>query len=79
MLTLPTENTDMCFLVFCARASSIGADFDRFRIHTGVVAGLVPATPNLKVQSEHNRGGRDESAFTRVFNALLPGHDTSGC
>jgi len=21
------------------------------------------------------RGGRDKSAFTRVFNALLPGHD----
>jgi hypothetical protein len=27
---------------------------------------------------QHNRGGRDESAFTRVFNALLPGHDRKG-
>jgi hypothetical protein len=38
-------------------------------------AGLVPATPSFKAQSENDRGGRDKSAFTRVFNALLPGHD----
>ncbi len=35
---------------------------------------------NLKSQisfqeREADRGGRDESAFTRVFDALLPGHD----
>jgi hypothetical protein len=29
-----------------------------------VVAGLVPATSNLKAQSKYNRGGRDK-----------PGHD----
>src|SRR5262249_38160544 len=27
----------------------------------GVVAGLVPATPNLKVWNENNRGGRDKA------------------
>jgi len=29
--------------------------------HIGAVAGLVPATPNLKAQSENNQGGRDKS------------------
>ncbi len=37
--------------------------------------GRVPATPNFKAQSKNYRSGRDESAFTRVFDALLPGHD----
>jgi hypothetical protein len=32
--------------------------------HYRVVAGLVPATPNLKARSKSNRGGRDK-----------PGHD----
>src|SRR5713101_3521928 len=32
--------------------------------NTGVVAGLVPATPNIKARSKNNRGGRDK-----------PGHD----
>jgi len=39
-------------------------DFDRIESHTGVVAGLVPATPNVEAQSKNNRGGRDK-----------PGHD----
>jgi len=38
----------------------ISAALNRYR----VVAGLVPATPNLKAQSKRNRGGRDK-----------PGHD----
>jgi hypothetical protein len=40
------------------------ANFDRFE--SGVVAGLVPATPNFEAQHKDNRGGRDK-----------PGHD--GC
>src|SRR5215469_13545884 len=39
-------------------------DFDRFESLMDVVAGLVPATSNLKAQSKYNRGGRDK-----------PGHD----
>jgi hypothetical protein len=42
----------------------VRADIDRFESHTGVVAGLVPATPNFRAQSKNNRGGRDK-----------PGHD----
>jgi hypothetical protein len=38
-----------------------------FESHSGVVAGLVPATPNFKAQSKNNRGGRDK-----------PGHDPEG-
>jgi hypothetical protein len=38
--------------------------FDRLESHTVVVAGLVPATQNVKAQSENDRGGRDQ-----------PGHD----
>jgi len=33
-------------------------------LHTGVVAGLVPATASVEAQSKINRGGRDK-----------PGHD----
>jgi hypothetical protein len=33
--------------------------------HRGVVAGLVPATPEVKAPSENHRGGRDK-----------PGHDS---
>jgi len=40
------------------------ADFGRFESYTGVVAGLVPATPSMKARSKNNRGGRDK-----------PGHD----
>jgi len=40
------------------------AEFGRFESHIGVVAGLVPATSNVKAQSKNNRGGRDK-----------PGHD----
>src|SRR5258707_11336037 len=43
------------------------SDFDRFESDTGVVAGLVPATPNVKARSRNNRGGRDK-----------PGHDPRG-
>jgi hypothetical protein len=39
----------------------------RFKSHTGVVAGLVPATPKFEAQSQNNRGGRDK-----------PGHDAMG-
>jgi len=44
--------------------SGITAGFDCFESPAAVVAGLVPATPNLKAQSKNNRGGRDK-----------PGHD----
>jgi hypothetical protein len=37
---------------------------DRFESPTGVAAGLVPASLNVKAQSKNNRGGWDE-----------PGHD----
>jgi len=37
-----------------------------FESHTGVVAGLVPATPRFEAQRKNNRGGRDK-----------PGHDGS--
>jgi hypothetical protein len=40
------------------------ADFDRLESRTGVVAGLVPATPIVGTLSKNNRGGRDK-----------PGHD----
>jgi hypothetical protein len=33
-----------------------------YESHMGVIAGLVPAITNVKVQSENNRGGRTESA-----------------
>jgi hypothetical protein len=36
-----------------------------------VVTGL-PATPKIEAQRQNNRGGRDISAFTRVFDALCP-------
>jgi hypothetical protein len=32
----------------------------------------VPATPDFKAQCHDNRGGRDISAFTRVFDAPCP-------
>jgi hypothetical protein len=45
-----------------------GYDLERisiaFESPTSVVAGLVPATPNVKAPSENNRDGRDK-----------PGHD----
>jgi len=37
---------------------------ERAEPHASVVAGLVPATPNVEAQSNNNRGGRDK-----------PGHD----
>jgi len=40
------------------------ADLDHTESRTGVVAGLVPATPSFAAQSKHDRGGRDK-----------PGHD----
>ena len=39
------------------------------------VAGLVPATPIILALCPKVRGRRDESASTRVFDALLPGDD----
>jgi Ca-activated chloride channel homolog len=45
--------------------AELGADFVRVELPTSVVAGLVPATPTFKAQSENDRGGRDK-----------PGHDT---
>src|SRR5258708_19929183 len=40
------------------------ADFHRFESHSGVVAWLAPATPNVEAPSKNDRGGRDK-----------PGHD----
>ena len=48
----------------CSLREAATADFDRFESHPAVVAGLVPATQSVGVQSKHNRGGRDK-----------PGHD----
>src|SRR6266853_2885662 len=47
-----------------SQSCSARSDFDRLKSHIGVVAELVPATPNRKAQSNNNRGGRDK-----------PGHD----
>jgi hypothetical protein len=49
----------------------IRPDVDRFESHTDVVAGLVPATPNLKALSKNIRGGRDKPRDK-------PGHDPAG-
>jgi len=43
-------------------ADALGSVLGGFRsrgISSGVVAGLVPATPNFKAQSKNNRGGHD--------------------
>ena len=39
----------------------------------GVVAGLVPATPNFKAPSKSNRGGRDKPGHDPGEPATIPG------
>jgi hypothetical protein len=37
------------------------ADLDRFESHFTLLSpGLFPATPSVRAQSQHNRGGRDK-------------------
>jgi hypothetical protein len=45
--------------------AALGADFDASNHLTGVVAGLVPATPNRKAQSKNNRVAGTSPAATR--------------
>ena len=52
---------DLCGLALPAALNEDGPSRES---HTGVVAGLVPATPNLEAPTNHDRGGRDK-----------PGHD----
>jgi hypothetical protein len=40
-----------------------------------VMAGLVPAISLIETPRQRKRDRRDTSAFTRVFDALLPGDD----
>src|SRR5215471_5868196 len=53
----PTINATLFSRFAMTRSPSV--DFGHFESHTGVVAGLVPATPNVKAHSDNNRGGRD--------------------
>jgi len=55
----PVEGDAIAGALLLARRAAMAGS------HPGVVAGLVPATPNVEAQSKNNRGGRDK-----------PSHDT---
>lgn|SRR5712672_4226379 len=54
-----------------SQSCSARSDFDRLKSHIGVVAELVPATPNRKAQSKNNRGAGTSPATTRGRDQVL--------
>jgi len=56
---------DLCGLALPAALNEDGPSRES---HTGVVAGLVPATPNFEAPSHHDRGGRDKPGHDPRFN-----------
>src|SRR2546428_2842058 len=62
-----------CSRAWCRRRRiNFSADSDRVESRIAVVAGLVPATPNVETQSKNNRGGRDKPGHDRRERAEQP-------